>query len=108
MSSDSQSVRCGGEDDERAYEIGESCMTSKRDGSEGRGHESGEDGGLDWATEFSLTLEKNPENGVALSRASAHHVRPTVKNVPIKQGPRDRKMMNKSPNVAPVLPVAWM
>lgn len=57
---------------------------------------------------FSLTFPNNLDHGVALSRASAHHVRPTVKNVPIKQGPRDRKMMNKSPNVAPVLPVAWM
>ena len=57
---------------------------------------------------FSLTFEKIPEKGVALSRASAHQVRPTVRNVPIKQGPRDRKMMNRSPNVAPVLPVAWM
>lgn len=56
----------------------------------------------------SLTFEKKPEKGVALSRASAHHVRPTVRKVPIKQGLRDKKMMNKSPNVAPVLPVAWM
>jgi len=55
----------------------------------------------------SFTWEKNPEKGVALSRASAHHVRPTVRKVPIKQGVRERKMMNKSPKVAPVLPVAW-
>ncbi len=54
----------------------------------------------------SLTFEKKPEKGVALSRASAHQVRPTVRKVPIKQGPRDRKMMKRSPNVAPVLPVA--
>ena len=54
----------------------------------------------------SSTLEKKPANGVALSRAKAHHVRPTVRNVPIKQGAKDKKMMNRSPNVAPVLPVA--
>lgn len=54
----------------------------------------------------SLTFEKKCEKGVALSRASAHHVRPTVRNVPIRHGARDRKMMNKSPNVAAVLPVA--
>ena len=55
---------------------------------------------------FSSTLEKKPENGVALSRARAHQVRPTVRKVPIKQGANDRKMINKRPNVAPVLPVA--
>lgn len=54
----------------------------------------------------SSTLEKKPENGTALSRARAHHVRPTVRKVPIKQGANDRKMMNKRPKVAPVLPVA--
>jgi hypothetical protein len=54
----------------------------------------------------SSTLEKKPENGVALSRARVHQVRPTVRKVPIKQGANDRKMMNKRPKVAPVLPVA--
>lgn len=54
----------------------------------------------------SLTLEKKPENGTALSRARAHHVRPTVRKVPIRQGARDKKMMNKRPNVAALLPVA--
>ena len=54
----------------------------------------------------SLTCEKNPGKGVALSRASAHQVRPTVRKVPIMQGTNDKKMMNSRPNVAPVLPVA--
>jgi hypothetical protein len=54
----------------------------------------------------SLTLEKTLENGVALSRASDHHVRPTVRKVPIRQGARDRKIMKRRPKVAPVLPVA--
>jgi hypothetical protein len=45
---------------------------------------------------------------VALSRARVHHVRPTVRKVPIRQGVRERKMMNKRPNVAPVEPVAWL
>jgi len=55
----------------------------------------------------SFTLEKNPEKGVALSRANAHHVRPTVRKVPIRQGTKERKMINKRPKVALVLPVAW-
>ena len=54
----------------------------------------------------SSTLEKKPEKGTALSRARAHHVRPTVRKVPIKHGAKDRKMINNRPNVAPVLPVA--
>jgi hypothetical protein len=54
----------------------------------------------------SSTLEKKPENGVALSRARAHQVRPTVRKVPIMQAAKDRKMINKRPNVAPGLPVA--
>jgi hypothetical protein len=54
----------------------------------------------------SFTLEKNLEKGVALSRASDHHVRPTVKKVPTRQGPRERKIMKRRPKVAPVLPVA--
>ena len=54
----------------------------------------------------SLTWENQPLNGVALSLARAHQVRPTVRKVPIKQGAKERKMMNKRPNVAPVLPVA--
>lgn len=56
----------------------------------------------------SLTLEKKVENGVALSRASDHHVLPTVRKVPMRQGPRDRNIMNRRPKVAPVLPVACM
>lgn len=56
---------------------------------------------------LSLTLQKYPAKGVALSRERAHHVRPTVRKVPIKQGAKERKMMNRRPNVAPVLPVAW-
>jgi len=55
---------------------------------------------------FSSTLEKNFEKGVALSRASVHHVLPTVKKVPMRQGQRDRKIMKRSPNVASLLPVA--
>jgi len=55
----------------------------------------------------SLTMEKNPEKGTALSRARAHHVRPTVRKVPMRQGARERKMMKRRPNVAPVEPVAW-
>lgn len=54
----------------------------------------------------SLTLEKKPEKGVALSRASDHHVRPTVRKVPMRQGARDRNIIKRRPNVAPVLPVA--
>lgn len=55
---------------------------------------------------FSLTWEKKPENGTALSRARAHHVLPTVRKVPIRHGARERKMINSRPKVAPVLPVA--
>ena len=55
---------------------------------------------------FSFTLEKNFEKGVALSRASVHHVRPTVRKVPMRQGARERKIMKRSPKVAPLLPVA--
>lgn len=55
---------------------------------------------------LSLTLPKRPGNGIALSRAKVHHVRPTVKNVPIRQGQRDKKMMKRRPNVAARLPVA--
>jgi hypothetical protein len=44
---------------------------------------------------------------VALSRARVHHVRPTVRKVPIRQGVRERKMMKRRPKVAPVEPVAW-
>ena len=54
----------------------------------------------------SSTLEKKPEKGTALSRARAHHVRPTVRKVPIKHAANDRKMMKRRPKVAPVLPVA--
>jgi hypothetical protein len=57
----------------------------------------------------SLTSEKKPEKGVALSRASVHQVRPTVRKVPIKQQARERKMMKSSPKVAPrEPPVAWL
>ena len=76
----------------------------------------------------SFTSEKKPEKGVALSRARAQYVRPTyvvyasvleqseigifarkgrtVRNVPIRHGVRDRKMMKSNPKVAPLLPVA--
>lgn len=54
----------------------------------------------------SLTFLNMPENGTALSRASAHQVRPTVRKVPIKHGISDKKMMKRRPNVADVLPVA--
>jgi len=54
----------------------------------------------------SLTDEKKCEKGTALSRARAHHVRPTVRKVPMRQGARDRKMMKRRPKVAPVEPVA--
>lgn len=57
---------------------------------------------------LSSTLEKKPLRGVALSRASVHQVLPTVRKVPIRHGVRDRKMMKRRPNVAPVLPVAWL
>ena len=56
----------------------------------------------------SLTWEKKPEKGVALSRAKVHQVRPTVRKVPMRQGGRERKMMKRRPKVAPVLPVAWL
>jgi hypothetical protein len=55
----------------------------------------------------SLTEEKKDEKGTALSRASAHQVRPTVRKVPMRQGARERKMMKRRPKVAPVEPVAW-
>lgn len=54
----------------------------------------------------SLTLPKKPANGTALSRASAHHVLPTVRNVPIRHGISDRKIMKRRPKVAARLPVA--
>jgi hypothetical protein len=54
----------------------------------------------------SLTLPKRPGNGIALSRAKAHHVRPTVRKVPIRHGHRDKKMMKSRLNVAAWLPVA--
>ena len=55
---------------------------------------------------FSLTRLKKWGNGAALSRARAQYVRPTVRNVPIRQGVKERKMINSNPNVAPLLPVA--
>lgn len=54
---------------------------------------------------FSSTREKKCENGVALSRARVHQMRPTVKKVPITQIMRERKIMRRSPKVAPLLPL---
>ncbi len=54
----------------------------------------------------SLTCEKKGANGVALSRERAHHVRPTVRKVPIRHGVSERKTMKRRPKVALVLPVA--
>lgn len=74
---------------------------------------------------FSLTCEKKPEKGVALSRARAHHIRPTclvlgdcgrdgcggarrtVRKVPSTQIRMERNIIKSRPNVAPLLPVAW-
>jgi len=44
MTSNGECVRGGGEDDERADEIGERCMAAKSNGTERGGHESGENG----------------------------------------------------------------
>ena len=54
----------------------------------------------------SLTCANVLANGVTLSRASAHQMRPTVKYVPQRHGISDKKMMNRRLNVALVLPVA--
>lgn len=56
----------------------------------------------------SLTRLKSGAKGTALSRARAHQVRPTVRNVPIRQGMSERKMMKRRPKVAAVDPVAWL
>lgn len=56
----------------------------------------------------SFTLEKKDGNGVALSRASAHQSRPTMRMVPMVHMRIDRRMMNRRPKVAPALPVAWL
>lgn len=53
-----------------------------------------------------LTRLKKPANGTALSLASDHQIRPTVKKVPTTQIMIDMNTMNSRPNVAPVLPVA--
>jgi len=70
---------------------------------------------------LSLTWEKTPENGVALSLARAHQIRPTcktqhewqalgkvhtVRKVPSTQIMMERNRMSNSPKVAPLLPVA--
>ena len=55
---------------------------------------------------LSLTREKKPENGVALSRARVHQMRPTVRKVPMTQIMSERKMMSRRPKVAPLLLVA--
>jgi len=54
----------------------------------------------------SSTSEKNPEKGVALSRAKAHQIRPTVRKVPRTQIMIDKKIMRRRPKVAPLFPVA--
>ena len=56
---------------------------------------------------FSFTLPKNFGKGVALSLASAHQILDTVRNVPKTQIIIERKIINNSPKVAPLLPVAW-
>ena len=63
---------------------------------------------IDWMGQLSswLTWLKNRAHGVMLSRASAHHMRLSSRNVPTRQMMRDRKIMSRSPNVAPFLPVA--
>ena len=43
---------------------------------------------------FSLTLEKDLEKGVALSRARDHQTRPQVTRVPTRQMRRERRTMN--------------
>lgn len=54
----------------------------------------------------SLTLEKRLGRGVALSRASAHQIRPHVSNVPTRQMMRDSRTMNRRQNAPPLVPVA--
>lgn len=54
----------------------------------------------------SLTNVKSPGNGVALSRASVHHMRPQVTSVPTRQIRRDKKTMNRRQKVPPLVPVA--
>jgi len=45
-------------------------MTSKRDGSESGGHDSGENGGLDWATESLVDIgeESRKWSGIVTSK----------------------------------------
>ena len=50
---------------------------------------------------LSSTLEKKCGNGVARSRAKAHHIRDKVKNVPMRQIRMLMKTMNSKPKVAP-------
>jgi hypothetical protein len=54
----------------------------------------------------SWTLEKNFGSGVALSRASAHQMRPQVRRVPTRQMSRDRKTIMRRQNAPPLVPVA--
>lgn len=49
-----------------------------------------------------LTFEKTCGNGVARSRARAHHIRDRVRNVPIRQMRMLMKTMKSRPNVAPM------
>jgi len=53
-----------------------------------------------------FTLENIWENGMALSRASDHHIRLSVRNVPTRQMRMEKKMISKRPKVAPLFPVA--
>lgn len=55
----------------------------------------------------SLTPEKNFGNGVALSRASAHQIRPQVRSVPTRQMRSEKKTMARRQKVPPLVPVAW-
>jgi hypothetical protein len=108
MPSDCQSIRCGSQDHEGTREISNAALLPRMIAPKavvrmpvmmvaGMGH-----------LRSSFTMEKNPENGMALSRARVHHVRPTVRKVPIKHEVKDRKMINKRSNVAAVLQVAWV
>lgn len=56
---------------------------------------------------FVSTWEKNLPNGVALSRAKLHHIRPPVVKVPIRVGNVARKRMAMRPTAPAVEPVAW-
>lgn len=55
----------------------------------------------------SLTEEKSLGNGVALSRARVHQIRPQVSSVPTRQMRRERRTMKSRQKVPPFVPVAW-